>query len=103
MVSFDPLATLGPGSPLLHFLSISSPFKLSPVVWLGLAGFNNPIYLGRCPFIFLTEYIKLNSYSPNEDSALIRQVTDLWFSKQARKQLHGIYGKKLAMADLARF
>ena len=46
---------------------------------------------------------KLESYSPNEDSSLIRQVTDFWFSKKARKQLHDVYGKKMTVADSARF
>ena len=54
--------------------------------------------------MFLIEHVKLDSYSPNEDSSLIRQViTDFSFSQKARNRLHGVYGKKLAVADSAKF
>ena len=86
---------------------IYSPFMSSPVFWQGLAGFNSPVYLGGYPYILLTGYIyiKLYSYpySPNEGSSLIRQVAGFWFSKKARQRLRGVYGKKFAAADSARF
>ena len=70
---------------VVTLITLYSPFISSPVFWPGLACFNSPVYYGGYPLIFLTEYIKFDSYSPNGDSSRIRQVTDFWFSKKARK------------------
>ena len=88
---------------VVNKLTLYSPFISSPVFWPGLACFNSPVYYGGYPLIFLTEYIKFDSYSPNGDSSRIRQVTDFWFSKKARKWLHFVYGNILTISNLATF